>query len=235
MIPSQGIEVGPIPITRSKCSEVTTNVHKMTIKLHKLTNMVDSPIEDQVNSLLKIVLKNPYVSQIIQNNPFPGDESWYLGAGCICQSVWNYLSGRKPEEGIKDYDLVYYDAKDISKEAELKQQYRIRALFSTLSAEVDVVNEARVHTWFEEDFGKKINQLKSCEDAINGWPTTATSVGINKIGDKFNVYAPYGLNDLFGMIIRPNKPSVIKWVYEKKVEKWTKIWPNLKVIPWEQI
>ena len=195
--------------------------------------MVDSPIEDQTNSLLNIVFKNPNVSKIIQSNPFSDGESWYLGAGCICQSVWNYLSGRKPEEGIKDYDLVYYNAKDISKEAELKERQRIKALFSTLSAEIDVVNEARVHTWYEEDFGKKIDQLKSCEEAINGWPTTATAVGINKIGDKFNVYAPYGLNDLFRMVIRPNKPSVIKWVYEKKVEKWTKIWPNLKVIPWE--
>jgi len=207
----------------------------MTAKLDKLTKLVDSPVGDQADSLLEIVLKNPYVSQIIQNNSFPGGEPWYLGAGCICQSVWNYLSDKKPEDGIKDYDLVYYDAKDLSKEAELKQQQRIKAIFSNLSVEVDVVNEARVHIWFEKDFGKKIDQLKSCEDAINGWPTTATSVGINKIEDKFNVYAPYGLNDLFGMVIRPNKPSVIKWVYEKKVEKWTKIWPNLKVIPWGQI
>ena len=55
------------------------------------------------------------------------------------------------------------------------------------------------------------------------------------IDEKFNVYAPYGLNDLLGMVIRPNKPSVIKSVYEKKVEKWTKIWPDLKIILWEQI
>lgn len=220
---------------RSQVPKATTNLHKITSSLFKLTNMVDSPIADQVNSLLEIVLKNPHVSQIIQSKLFPEGESWYLGAGCICQSVWNYLSGRKPEESIKDYDLVYYDANDISKEAELRQQQRIKTLFSVLPVEVDVINEARVHTWFEEDFGKKIDQLKSCEDAINGWPSTATSVGINKIRDKFNVYAPYGLNDLFGMVVRPNKPSVIKWIYEKKVEKWTKIWPNLKVIPWEQI
>lgn len=197
--------------------------------------MVDSPIEDQAISLLEIVLKNPYVSQIIQSNPFSGGESWYLGAGCICQSVWNWLSDRRTEENIKDYDLVYYDADDICKEAELKQQQRIKTIFPAFSVDVDVVNEARVHTWFEEDFGKKIDQYKSCEDAINGWPTTATCVGINMTGDKYNVYAPYGLNDLFKMVIRPNKPYVIKQIYEKKVEKWTKIWPNLTAIPWEQI
>ena len=197
--------------------------------------MVDKPLQQQTDYLLEIVLKNPYISTILNGNPFPKYDNWYLGAGCICQSVWNHLSDKKITDGIKDYDLVYYNAKDISKESEEKEQERIRSLFLSIQAEIEVVNEARVHLWFEQDFGKKIDQLKSCEDAINRWPTTATSVGVNKINGKLNVYAPYGLNDLFGMVVRPNKPSVIKWVYEKKVEKWIKKWPNLKIIPWEQV
>jgi len=197
--------------------------------------MVNKPIQQQIKYLVEIVSKNPHITTILDSNPFPKYDNWYLGAGCVCQSVWNYLSEREITDGIKDYDLVYYDAGDISKESETKQQERIKKLLSLLSVEVEVVNEARVHLWFEQDFGKKIDQLKSSEDAINGWPTTATAVGINKIDGKVNVYAPYGLNDLFGMVVRPNKPSVVKWVYEKKVEKWTKKWPNLEVIPWEQI
>jgi hypothetical protein len=197
--------------------------------------MVNKPIQEQVNQLIEIAYKNPHIKAILDNNPFPNYDNWYLGAGCICQSVWNYLSDKEIANGIKDYDLVYYDAKDVSKESEAKQQERVKKLLSALPVEVEVVNEARVHLWFEQDFGKKIDQLKSCEDAINGWPTTATAIGVNKIDGKVNVYAPYGLNDLFGMVVRPNKPSVIKWVYEKKVEKWTKNWSNLKVIPWEQI
>lgn len=145
------------------------------------------------------------------------------------------MSDKEITEGIKDYDLVYYDSDDISKKSEVKQQKRIRKLLSLLPIEIEVINEARVHLWFEEDFGKKINQLQSCEDAINNWPTTATAIGINKINGQINVYAPYGLNDLFGMIVRPNKPSVIKAVYENKVERWIKNWPNLKIIPWKQI
>lgn len=197
--------------------------------------MIDKPIQQQTKHLIDIVLQNPNVKTILEGNPFPKHDNWYLGAGCVCQSVWNLISGKDIAEGIKDYDLVYYDASDISKESEETELKRVRKLFSSLPVEIDVVNEARVHLWFEKDFGKRIEQLKSCEDAINGWPTTATATGINKIENKVNVYAPYGLNDLFGLVVRPNKPSVIKWVYEKKVEKWTKKWPNLKVIPWEQI
>ena len=197
--------------------------------------MKDKPLQQQTEHLIKIVLQNPNVKAILEGNPFPKYNNWYLGAGCICQSVWNSISGKDITEDIKDYDLVYYDAGDISKESEEKELKRVRKLFSSLPIEIDVVNEARVHLWFEKDFGKKIEQLKSCEDAINGWPTTATAIGVNKVNGKVNVYAPYGLNDLFGLVVRPNKPSVIKWVYEKKVEKWTKKRPSLKVIPWEQI
>lgn len=196
--------------------------------------MTDKPIQEQLNFLIEILYKNPYIKTILEDNPFPNCKNWYLTVGCVSQSVWNYLCGRDIVDGIKDYDLIYYDNKDISKEGEIKQQERIKRHFLTLPIEIEVINEARVHLWFEQDFGKKIDQLKSCEDAINGWPTTASAIGINKINGKVNVYAPYGLNDLFGMVIRPNKPFVIRWAYEKKVERWTKNWPNLKVIPWEQ-
>lgn len=202
---------------------------------NRVISVVDKPIQKQVDQLINIVLKNPYINKILNGNPFPQKTPWYLGAGCICQSAWNYLSGKEILSGIKDYDLVYYDAGDISKESEIKEQKRINKKFSSISAEIEVVNEARVYLWFEEDFGQKIDQFKSCEDSINQWPTTATAVGINKTNGRYNVYAPYGLNDLFGMVAKPNKPFIQKWVYEKKVKRWAKIWPNLKIIPWKLI
>lgn len=197
--------------------------------------MVNKTLQKQRKELINILQKNKYIVEILNNKPFLHNTSWYLGAGCICQSVWNHLSGNEITNGIKDYDLVYYDASDTSKESEVKEQKRIKDKFFNIPAEIDVVNEARVHLWFEKDFGKKIDQFKSCEDAINCWPTTSTTVGINKINRRINIYAPYGLNDLFDMVVRPNKPSVTKEVYEKKVNKWTKRWPNLNIIPWKQI
>ena len=50
---------------------------------------------------------------------------------------------------------------------------------------------------------------------------------------EFIVYAPYGLNDLFGMIVRPNKVQITKEIYLNKVERWAKIWHKLKIIPWD--
>lgn len=199
--------------------------------------MVNKPIQEQVESLIEIVSKNKYINQILENSEklFGNKIGWYLAAGCISQSVWNYLSGKEINEGIKDYDLIYYDEGDITYEAEDDYIERGKQLFKTLPIEVEIRNQARVHLWFEKHFGYKINPIKSCEESINSWPTTATTVGINRINSKINVFAPNGLNDLFGMVVRPHKPSVIKSseLYDKKVEKWLKHWPNLTIIPWE--
>lgn len=197
--------------------------------------MIHTPLQEQIKDLQEIILINPIINKVLNNNPFPYTNNWYLGAGCVCQTVWNHLLGNEITYGIEDYDLVYYDKKDISKETEVNEQERINKLFKDLSVSIEVVNEARVHLWFEEDFGKKLSQYKSVEDAINQWPTTATAIAVSNIDGTINVYAPYGLNDLFGMIVRPNKPWVIKEVYEKKVAKWIKKWPTLQVIPWEQM
>ncbi len=197
--------------------------------------MVNKPLNDQIGLLLKIVLSNPYIRRILEHQPFSSSIGWYVGAGCICQSVWNYLEGYDVTYKIKDYDLIYYDATDLTKESEISTQQKISDTFADLPIDIEAVNEARVHLWYEQDYGKKINQLASCEDAINQWPTTANAIGVNKVKSTYNVYAPYGLNDLFGMIIRPNKPSVIRDVYEDKVRKWTEKWPSLTVIPWDQI
>ncbi|NTV31042.1 nucleotidyltransferase family protein [candidate division WWE3 bacterium] len=197
--------------------------------------MVNIPITQQVDELIRIVRKNNFNDVILNSDPFPDSVSWYLGAGCISQSIWNELHNRSHEQGIKDYDLIYFDPSDISKEAEELTQQKINKQFSHLPIYIEVVNQARVHTWYEQDFGKKIPPLTSCEDAINQWPTTATTIGITSHNGKDAVYAPYGLNDLFGLIVRPNKPHVIRSVYEQKIAKWATTWPNLVVIPWEHI
>ncbi|OHA61999.1 MAG: hypothetical protein A2117_02315 [Candidatus Wildermuthbacteria bacterium GWA2_46_15] len=88
--------------------------------------------------------------------------------------------------------------------------------------------------WYEKHFGRPIEQFRSAEEAINTWPTTATSVGVRKEKDgKLRVYARFGLDDLLGMVVRANKAQITEKIYQDKVDRWIKIWPNLKVIPWD--
>jgi len=160
-------------------------------------------------------------------------KNWYLGAGCISQTVWNELHGFQPEQHIKDYDLVYFDSSDLSYGAENSFIEQGASMFKDLGVKVEIRNEARVHLWYKDHFGQAIEPYRSCEDAISSWPTTATSVGVTTGSGEFRVFAPFGLSDLFAMVVRPNKRQVTKEVYMEKASRWASIWPRLDVIRWE--
>lgn len=46
------------------------------------------------------------------------------------------------------------------------------------------------------------------------------------------MYAPYGLNDLFKLTIRPVKENFKREQYLVKTKKWSEKWPLLTIIPW---
>jgi hypothetical protein len=167
--------------------------------------------------------------------------NWYLAAGGISQTVWNVLHTFEPENGIKDYDVVYYDSSDLSYKREDDFIQKAKQLFHEVSVPVEVRNQARVHLWYPQRFGYEIRPHQNVEDAIRTFPATATCVGVKYVDGHFHVYAPYGLDDLFGLIVRPNRsqiaaivrdPEKAREVYEAKVERWSKLWPKLQVIPW---
>lgn len=176
---------------------------------------------------------NPKIETILRRAPELGMKNWYLGAGCISQTVWNELHGFPPESHIKDYDLVYYESSDLSMGAEDSYIERADPLFKDLGIKVDIKNEARVHLWYKERFGNSIKPYDSAEDAISKWPTTATSVGVTNERGKFEAFAPFGLSDMFALIVRPNKKQVTKDIYMEKATRWKSTWPKLRVVLWD--
>jgi uncharacterized protein len=99
---------------------------------------------------------------------------------------------------------------------------------------VEVQNEARVHRWYAGHFGYEIAPYESAEAAINSWPTTATCVGVRTASaGGLQLDAPFGLADLFNMIVRPNSLQITGELYEAKTERWTRLWPKLQRLPWD--
>lgn len=190
--------------------------------------------QTQIDRLEEMLKQNKTLQIILDRAGSLGMPNWYVGAGCISQTVWNILHGLDPEQHIKDYDLVYYDAEDISKESELAFIQKAADLFGDIAVELDIVNEARVHLWVEEEFGYAIDQYQSVEEAISTWPTTITCVGVTRQNGKMRVYATFGLDDVFNMVLRPNKKVVTEEVYMNKVKKWTALWPKLSVVGWNE-
>lgn len=161
--------------------------------------------------------------------------NFYIAAGSIFQTIWNYYDNKPLNFGIKDIDIIYYDSNNLSKEDEKELENKITNYFKTLNLhyEFDIHNEARMHLWKKENENKNINQYKNSEDAIDQWIATVHSIGITKENDNIKIYAPYGLSDIFSRTIRPIKHKTnSKELYDKKVESWQKRFDNLNIIEW---
>lgn len=180
-----------------------------------------------------IVFKSPLLMPLLKRWDEIALPDCWLVAGAIAQTVWNHAFGLPSSHGINDLDIVYFDADDLSEQAEADHATRVREMFSDLPVWIDVKNEARVHCWYEAKFGYPIPPYKSALDAITTFPTTATAVGLRPNGEGLECCAPFGLSDLLNGVVRPNKKQITQAIYEQKVHRWTAVWPRLTVMDWD--
>ena len=119
--------------------------------------------------------------------------------------------GRDATAGIKDYDLAYFDSADISYEAEDAVIRRVAAAFEPpLRQMLEVRNQARVHIWFPDKYGEPYPPLTRSAEALQRFTAPAFAVGVRLEADEsLTIEAPFGLEDLFAMRVRPNpiRPS----------------------------
>lgn len=119
---------------------------------------------------LAAVAQNPINVAILERAEGLGVPDWWLTAGALFQTVWNVLDGRAPNAGIRDYDVFYFDASDLSFDAEDAVIRRAAVLFADLDATVELRNEARVHLWYEQRFGVPGVRFRSTTEAIDHFP-----------------------------------------------------------------
>ena len=192
----------------------------------------NTDLANQTKLLEQVIRENEALFRIIDRVSNLDLKNHYIGAGCIAQTIWNYQCKYDLLNGISDIDIVYFDQSDLSVDAENVIRKQIIDAVGPCGLSLDINNQARVHLWYKAHFGYDISPYSSVEDAINTWPTTATSVGVRLENDTLKVYAPFGLNDIFGMIVRANKAQITEEIYDNKVKKWSKNWSELNVIPW---
>ena len=192
---------------------------------------VDKPLLEQIQILENILLKNETLKKVLMVLSESGLENYYIAAGAINQTVFNYYHNYPLDYGIKDFDIVYFDS-DTSYEKEDSIIQYLKNLLKDIPIEYDIKNEARVPIWYPEKYGKTIVPYKSVEDAIASWGTSITCIGVRLENNKLVVCAPYGLNDLFSMTIRPIKRQFAKERYLEKTANWKKKWPMLTILPW---
>ena len=195
--------------------------------------MKSKNLNEQLKDLEEILFKNETLKEVLKRLEKSNLKNYYVGAGCINQTVFNYLHGLRIDANINDYDIVYYDEDTSYEKEDIVIKY-VEELLSDLNIKLDVKNEARVHIWYNEKYNENRMPYTSVEDAVSRWGTTITCIGVRLENNNLIVDAPYGLNDLFNMVIRPVKTDFTEADYIRKINKWKKNWPKLTIMPWKE-
>ena len=117
-------------------------------------------------------------------------DAW-LVSGCLVQTVWNVLTGRAVDYGINDYDVFYFDP-DTSWEAEDAVIRALHDALAHLDVKVEARNQARVHLWYGKKHGLPYPPLTCSTEGIDRFLTRNTMIGIRRMADGYDVYAPDG-------------------------------------------
>lgn len=192
-------------------------------------------LEKQLGFCISILEKNKELMDVLSFLEQMALPNYYIAAGAVFQTIWNYQDGRYLNYGIKDIDVIYYDSSNLSVEQDLDYYQKIQSYVEEKGYpyQIDVSNEARMHLWKEAKEGKKVLPYKNSEDAICRWIATVHAIGITLENKQLQVYAPYGLSDLLSRTIRPiQHEGNSRMLYEKKAEGWQKRFSHVIIIPW---
>ena len=157
-----------------------------------------------------------------------------LVAGALYNLVWNRLTGRPALNCVSDIDVFYFDASDLSYEAEDTVIVRLAEHFAHLPLPVQVRNQARVHLWFEQKFGAPFSPLSSSAEMLGRYASKTHAVAARLQDDgSIRIIAPFGLDPIFSFRIEPNYVLPNRPAHDKKAARAKSVWPALTVIPWD--
>lgn len=188
-------------------------------------------MSDLETRLAAIVRADPGLMHVLTTVRGLGLEDWRVFSGAVYQSVWNAVTGRPAGYGIRDYDLGYFDP-DTSWDAEDAVIKRVAAAFDEpFRSMVEVRNQARVHLWFHSKFGEPYEALPGTDEALARFVAPAFAVGVRlEADDTISVAAPFGLDDVFSLTIRPNPHRPLAKGWDRATANAVARWPELSII-----
>jgi hypothetical protein len=181
---------------------------------------------DYEGQLIDIVVKDGWMMEILRTVRDLALPDCWIGAGFVRAKVWDFLHGHVRPTPLDDIDVLYFEPANTSKEADQAAQGRLRSLRP--KEPWSVKNQARMHLRNGDE------PYADTEDALRFWLETPTCVAVGlDAADRLSVIAPYGLADLFAMVIRPTPAGLRRsHDYNARVggKPWCRHWPGLKLI-----
>lgn len=192
--------------------------------------MTRVPRQDELTELIEV---SPWHDSLLESVAELDQSGCWIGAGAIRDLVWGvrYGDGFRPRD-VKDVDVVYCDATDLSAEREEELRARLREAMPKVPWEV--VNQARVHLWYPERFGQAVEPFTSIGDAVATWPEYATCVAVRRrrASAAVDVLAPHGLDDLLDGVWRRNPRRVSEEESAARLARKnpSQRWPGVRVV-----
>ena len=156
---------------------------------------------------------------------------WWIVSGAIYNQVWNHLTGKPDLFGVKDVDLFYFDP-DTSYTSEDKVIKRATSHFDS-PVPIEIRNQARGHLWYKDHFGQDYDPLIKTTDGIDNFACKTHAVGMRlNASDTFEIYAPFGLNDIFSFRLTPHTIRDNRATHLSKGKRQMALWPELTFVPW---
>jgi hypothetical protein len=155
-----------------------------------------------------------------------GPAGAWIGAGFVRNAVWDHLSGLDTEATpLADLDVVFHDPAIATAAHDARIESALCAAASDLPWSVR--NQARMH----ERNGHR--PYREVADALAHWPETATAIAARLGPQGVEILAPFGVDDVLGMILRPTpafrtKPEIPLARLEAK--GWRTRWPRLRLV-----
>lgn len=184
-------------------------------------------------ALAEILETVPHVMSILRTIRDLGLPDAWMVSGGLYQTAWNVFTGRPLLHGIKDFDIIYFDGTDLSYEAEDAVIKRVNTALPELAALIETKNQARVHLWYEQRFGRSYRPLDCAIDSLTTYAARTHAVAA-RLGEngRLVLQAPFGLANLFAMRIVPNYVQPNEQTYAEKADRMKALWPELTVEPW---
>ncbi|MGW2874790.1 nucleotidyltransferase family protein [Streptomyces sp. NPDC001233] len=185
---------------------------------------------EQESAFVALVLRNRKVRAVLECLADLGLPPWYLTAGALFQTIWNIAAGHDDlNYGIRDFDLFYYDADDVSYEGEDVVIKRCLRRVGELGVELEPRNQARVHLWYEKKYGHPIEPYRTVEEPIASFAFTCCSVALSLSPDGvLTTYVAHGYDDLFRGILRRGPAHVVPDSIRRiKAAAYRARWPHL--------
>ncbi len=183
------------------------------------------------SQLVALVEASPWFMTALQTVRSLQLGSWCIGAGAVRNLVWDHLHGYVEPSRLPDVDVAYFNPQDMSPETDQALECKLEELAPDVPWEV--TNQAGVHTWFEDCFGHPVQPLRSLVEAVASWPEYATCVGVALSNrGRIEIIAPWGLEDLFGLVVRRNPARVSLETYRQRTEqkRYAQRWPRVRVL-----